>query len=403
MPEYIYEATNEQGAIQKGEFSAVSKGLVIEYLRKKNLIPVIVREKRAISSRGISLWGGGITVPDKITMVRNLSATSRAGISMLEAVDILIADASRPSVREVLVTAKSNLENGQPLSITFEGYKKYFPPVFIGMIKAGEASGQLTRVLEDLAYHMTKEYNLFRKVRSAFIYPAILLTGSAAVIFLLLAFILPRLARTFQSSSVELPAITKFLMSIGAVLNQSYLLDIFVFGFLVWFMLYARKKPWGKSIINAFVFKVPAVKELAKRIALVRFSRTFGNLVASGMTILPSLELSARASGSIYYERAILIAMGEVQNGTPLSVALGKHPALFPGIFVSMVGVGERTGSMEKIFKDFAEFYEEEMDTTLKNLTAFLEPILLLIMGVIILTIALSVLLPVYQLVGSFV
>lgn len=403
MPEYIYEATNEDGIPENGEFSAVSKKKVIAHLKRKHLIPIVIREKKKVRIGKFASFGVRFTMVDQIALVRNLSATTKAGIGMLEAMDILIADASKKVVERVLITAKSNLENGQPLSATFELYPKYFSPVFVGMIKTGEVSGQLGRVLEELAVQMQKEYGLFRRVRSAFIYPAILLSASAVIIFLLLTAVLPRLADTFASSEVTLPAVTSFLINVGELLNKSFLLDFLVLAGLIWFFLFSRKTKWARRLIDFFLFHMPIIRDLSKRISLVRFSRTFGNLIASGISVLEAMDLSAEAVGNIYYKDAILTAKKEVQSGARFSQALGRYPELFPRIFISMIGVGEKTGTLEKIFKDFADFYEEEVDSTLKNLTTFLEPILLLFMGLVIAAIALSILLPIYQLVGSFV
>ncbi|GMQ94997.1 MAG: type II secretion system F family protein [Patescibacteria group bacterium] len=400
---FIYEATDKDGALVRGEHHARNKREVVERLKKQGFIPVSVKEKGKLYIQKIGGIGGRVTAMDRIALVRNLATTIKAGVSILEAVEILIADTPKGIMRKILVSARAGLQNGQPLSSVFEAYKKHFPPVFVGMVRAGEASGQLSRVLDELARHLAKEYNLVRKMRSALAYPVILLVGSTAVVVLLLVFILPRLAKTFASAGTELPGLTVFLIGVGNVLSYSLLLDLFVLGVVVWFFVYARRMPWGSALVNAIMFHLPIARDLVKKIALVRFSRTFGNIIGSGIPILEALELSAEAVGNNYYKTALLKTKEEVKNGVSFSEALRKYPHLFPRMFVSMVAVGEKTGTLENIFKNFADFYEEGVDATLKDLTTFLEPLLLALMGVVIGVIAISVLLPIYQLVGSLV
>ena len=340
---------------------------------------------------------------DRIFLVRNLSTTIKAGLNILEALDIMIADAAKNVMKKILNQAKFNLQKGQPLSATFIQYKKHFPSVFVGMIKAGEASGRLDESFDKLNVYLTKEYNLTKKIKSALAYPVILLVASMGVVSMLLFFVLPRLAKSFQMSKVELPFITRLVIGISNIFTYSIILDLAVISLVVWFFIYFRKTALGKKVFLTVLLKIPVARDLIKKVALVRFARTLGGLISSGITIVEALNLSAETVGNEFYKKIILDSVEQIKSGIPLSKTLSNHHNLFPKLLINMMTVGERTGTLEHVLLTFSDFYEEEMDNTIKDLTTFLEPVLLLFMGLIVGTIALSILLPIYQLVGKFI
>ena len=402
---YTYEASDQYGKIIEGEYDAQDRDSVVEYLARKDMIPVSIQEKGLAGDtkkKGIVLFET-ITAVDRILLVRNLAATVRSGLTIIEALNILIGDTTKELMRTILNDAKNNLKSGQPLSATFTTYKKYFPVIFVGMIKAGEASGRLEETLNELGRHLSREYNLLRKVRSALAYPVILLVASVGVITLMLIFVLPRLVKGFKQSNAELPLPTQILMSISGAVTYSITLDLILLGVVVWFFIFFRKTDAGQRFFMWAFMRMPFVRELVHKVALVRFTRTLGSLIGSGTHIIEALELAADSVGNIYYKNAIVASIVQIKNGVPLSKALEQYPVLFPHFLIGLVSVGERTGTLQHVMETFADFYDEEVDHTLKDLTTFLEPMLLLMMGLVIGTIALSILLPIYRLVGNFV
>lgn len=404
--QYHYEASDSAGVITRGEFEAASKEAAIEHLVKRNLIPLKLEQKGlAAGGSRINLKASlfeKITPLDRILFVRNLSATLKAGLNIIEALDILIVDAKKNMVKEFLIKAKLNLQSGHPLSATFYSQKKFFPPIFVGMLRTGEASGNLDKTLNELSRYLTREYNLKRRIGSALAYPVVLLTASIAVILLLMIFVLPRLTKTFRQSGADFPLITKIFLKGSEIISYSPILDLIVFIGLVSFFVYFKKTPLGQRLFLKLFFRIPVTRELIKKVALVRFTRTLGSLVASGTSIIESLELAADAVSNDVYKKAILKVVKQVKSGVPFSRALEGYPDLFPHFLTSLVVVGERTGTMDYILKTFADFYDDEFGHTLKNFTTFLEPVLLLFMGIVIGAVALSILLPIYQLVGKF-
>ncbi len=403
---YVYKASTADGVISEGEMDAPHAGVVMDHLSRKGLIPVMVEEKSVAAKKkgmlAISLFERVAEI-DVITITRNLGATIKAGLSIVEALDILIADATKGAVRKVLVDARQNVENGKPLSMTFANYPRAFPPVFIGLLKAGELSGKMDETLAELSRYLSREYGLRRKVKGALTYPAILLVGSLLVIGLLFMFVLPRLAKTFSQSGIELPFMTRVLVGASDAISSNIVLVLSLLVGLVVFLLYARKTPWGRDALLTFAFHLPIFGEMVRKVALVRFTRTLGTLLSSGMPITDSLELVASAVGNPAYGTIIRKANESITKGVALSKTLIEYPDYFPRFLTSLIGVGEKTGTLEQILATFADFMDEEVDNTVKNLTNVLEPVLLLFMGLFIGVIAVSILLPIYQLVGKFV
>lgn len=406
MTTFIYEAYNREGVINRGEYESEDRNLVIDYLAKHDLTPISVKRlhSETFGRNILSLELFSTLEPvDIVFLVRNLATTTKAGLSIVDSLDILIQDTDKKIMKKVLEEAKSMIKNGRHLSDAFEAYADSFPPIFIGMLRAGELSGQLDKTLAELAKYLYKEYELRNKVKSALTYPVILLVSSIGVVAMLLMFVLPRLTKAFEASGVQLPLLTRIFIVISDILTWSFMVDGLVVAFMVYFFFYFRKTNTGRRFFFSVMSHTPVASALIKKIAIVRFSRVFGNLIGSGLGAVESLELSAASVGNESYSLAITSVVSDVKNGIDLSQAFGKFPDLFPKMLISLISVGERTGSLQSILVTFSDFYEEEVDTNLKQLTAFLEPVLLLIMGLMVGAIAFAIIVPIYQLVGHFV
>lgn len=403
MSTFIYEAYNKDGAPVRGEFEAATKDEVATSLLKRQLTPVSIVPLRGGSGINLSFaFFERLTSVDILFLVRNMATGLKAGLTVVESLDILVADATKGVMRRMLLGVLSAIKNGQTLSIAFEPYRNSFPVAFIGMLRAGEISGELAPTLESLAQFLRKEYSLRQRVKSALVYPLVLLIASTGVVTLLLVFVLPRLATAFLTSGVKLPLLTKIFIGLSNALTYSILLDALVLGSLFFLLVALKRTATGRMIGGRMLAHTPIAKELIRKLALVRFTRTFGNLIKHGISALEALEIAADSVGNTTYEQALRKAGEEVKNGAPLSHALERYPELFPSILRSLVSVGEKTGTLGDILITLADFYDEEVENTLKDLTSVLEPLLLLIMGLLVGAIALSILLPIYQLVGNF-
>ena len=406
MSTYFFEASNKENKITHGEYDANSPEEVISYLNRRELTPLSVKSVSDISRSkdvlSIQLFSS-ISYVDIMFFVRNLSVTVKAGLSIVEAFEILIKDTKNKLMKKILEGVQGMVQNGQPLSASFSSYKDLFPPIFIGMIKAGEVSGQLDKNLTELAKYLSKEYALRSKIKGALTYPIILLVAATVVVSLMLMFVLPKLTASFAASGVALPWITKVFLTISNILTWSYIADAVVVAGLIFFFSYFRTTRVGKKLFFTVASHLPVADNLIKKIALVRFARTLGNLIGSGLSVIDSLSIASQSIDNQEYTDAINKAIEDIKTGVPISESLNKYPKLFPNLLMSLIVVGERTGSLQEILITFADFYDEEVDNTLKELTSVLEPALLLIMGLMIGAIAVSIILPIYQLIGHFV
>jgi len=400
---FTYIASNQKGKLTEGEMEAQNQEMVLEYLQKRDLLPVSVSKKNERQKVGLNLaFFQKVTVLDKIMFSRNLALMIKAGVNLAEAIDIMIEDAQKPLLRKIFSHIKSELEKGGQISDALAAFPKYFPTVFISMIKAGEASGNLENTLMQMSDQLKKENALRKKVKSAMAYPAILVTMAGGVVVLLVTLVLPRVAKIFAQSNVKLPLITRALLAVSDFVTQSWLLALIIFAFFIALIYILKKSAIGRKVLYSIMSKTPVVRELVQKVALTRFNRTLNALLKSGMPIIKALEITADSIGNAVYKKVILdMAKNEISKGVSFGMALKRRPEYFPALTTSMIVVGEKSGNLEIMLGHLADFYDEEVDGTLKSLVTILEPVLLLGVGLIIGTLALSIIMPIYQMIGT--
>ncbi len=401
MPIFIYTASTKEGKIQKGEMEAVASSNVFGYLRSRGLLPISVKQKSAKPKAWFLDFHPfrGITTMEKILLTRNLAVMVKAGVSLSEAIDILAQDTKNSILKEVLSKTKLDLDQGLPLSHAFASYPRFFSKVFLGFIKTGEAGGTLDRSFMYLSRQLKKEYNLTSKIKGALTYPVILLITALAVVIFIVSFVLPKLASVFFRTGVEIPWFTRIILKVSAILGAHPLLSIVYLGILAALVTYFIRTRKGRNTLRVIASKVPRIADLLKKIDIMRFSRTFSWLLKSGMPILEALDIASSSVESVAYKKAILGFKEKIKKGMTLSIVLGDEPKLFPGLIVSIIRVGEKTGTHEQALLQVAKFYEEETSVVLENLLTLIEPILLMLMGLFVAGIALSIVVPIYQLV----
>ncbi|MEK7452986.1 MAG: type II secretion system F family protein [Patescibacteria group bacterium] len=401
---YDFLASTKDGKIRDGDYEAVDKEGVLAYLASQTLTPISIKErKRSRLNIGSITIFSTLSIVDKMLISRNLSSMISSGVDILEAVDILYEDAEKPTLRKIFSTIKFDLEKGLPLSSAFAKYPKFFSDAYINTIKSGEESGTLEKTFKDLELQLKKENELFKKIRSAIAYPILLLIVSFSIVILLIIFVLPKLTKVFTQSGVKLPVPTQILLNISSFISSNWFLILlfFIISFIV--VKIFKKTRIGKIIIYNLISHIPLLGILVKKVILSRLARILSALLKSGTPIVRSLKISADASANILYKEALNnIAEKEISKGATLGGSLRHRPELFPRMFVSLVSVGEKTGSVDNVFESIADFYEDEVEESLKSLVSVLEPLLLIIMGFIVGSIAISVILPIYGLVGSF-
>ncbi|MDP3057806.1 MAG: type II secretion system F family protein [bacterium] len=401
MPTFVYTAANNQGEIINGELETPDKRTVSDYLSRQDLTIISIHTKK-ISVEGFEFdIFSSVSSQDRIMLVKHLTTIIKAGLTLKEGIEIVLYDTKKKALKKILTEAKFDLEKGQPLSVAFKKYPNVFSPIFIAFLEAGEASGTLDQSLEHLGVSLSKEYKLMQKVWGAMVYPMVLIFASAAIVAILMIFVVPNLIKVFSQSKNELPWITKLIVAISSFLTGNIYLILGILLIAGIAIFYFRSAVFFQRTIYQVIFKIPLVSALYQKIILARFARILGTLLASGATILKALDISSQAVGQNRYLDTIKNLKAEVVRGVSLGNAFKHQGEVFPYMLSSMVSVGEKTGKTDSILIDLAEFYEEEIDNSLKSLVSLIEPLLLLVMGAVVAGIAFAVILPIYQLVGS--
>jgi type II secretory pathway component PulF len=325
----------------------------------------------------------------------------KAGVNLPAALDVLATDTRNSYFRLILGDLKFSVENGKPLSEGLKHYPKDFNPVFINMIKAGEASGKLDESLRRLNLQLKKEYALVSKVKNALIYPVVLIAGVLGVLALIITFVIPRLVAVFEGSSLKIPLTTRVLFFLAKMASFKPTLTMAILLILLAGGIYLLRLDKVKAFFNRLLYRLPIAKDLLRQLELVRFARTLGELLASGLAIGEALEITSEGMGLAVYRKIILEAREKVIKGVSLANAFRKDEKYFPGLLTSVISVGEKTGQLDKILLELADFYEEQADNSLKTLTSLIEPVLLVIVGLLIGGMAISIVVPIYQLIGT--
>lgn len=400
MSKYSYTARNEEGLEKKGEIVASSKKALAHILREQGLL-LTSAEAKAEKKKN-QIFSVRVTAIEKIIFTRNLYLMIKAGLSILRALDILVKQTSKKGFKKIILDIKNKIEKGSMFASSLGSYPKIFSPFYISVVKMGEASGQLEKVLHELATQMKKDRELMVKVRSALLYPSVVLMTMVAVGVLMIIFVLPQLTEIFADFDVELPITTKILIALSEFI-QSY--GIFVgigmiaLGVGIFFL--SRTKD-GRKITHAFNIKMFILGPIIRKINVARFSRNMSTLLRSGIPITKALQITHDVLGNIYYKRVMKDAINKVKKGVKMVDILEKEKNLFPPLVTQMIMVGEETGSLDEILNEIADFYEKEVTETMNNLSSILEPVLMVLLGLAVGVVAVSVISPIYSLMEHF-
>ena len=426
MPTFKYSAVGSDGRTVKGNLDAGSQGELVEELRRRSLTPLRVEEKAGGKAagtpktrtpkagpsgtaskpapKGLSMEihiGGlkpGVRKKEEIVIfTRQLATMVGAGIPLLECLEILREQASSRQFSMLLNEVVTSVRGGEDLSTSIEAYPKVFSDVYVSMIRAGEASGQLDDILGRLAEYMESAQRLKRNIKSAMTYPVVSLVLIFGITFFLMIFIIPKFKEIFVGMGVELPGLTKAVLGASAWCEANYALILLGMVGSIFLLKIYKGTRTGRLQWDWIMLHVPVFGNLFQKVGLARFSKTFATMLRSGVPILGALEIVADTSGNVIISDAVLAARENVRKGEPLGEPLAASP-VFPPMVTRMIGIGEKTGSLEVLLDKIAEFYEEQVNATVKQLTSLIEPIMIAIMGLLVGTICLSVFLPIFEL-----
>lgn len=398
---YHYVASEKSGKLSEGELEAESLNRVLQFLSTKGLSPVSVQPVKGVSSSQPIF--GQINLTDKVFLTRYLALMLRVGTDLLSAVNILIADFDKPAMKSLLIEVRNNLTRGQPFYTAFARYPKIFSLVFVNLVKAAEASGSLQQTFEDLNVSMQKESELRKRIRSAMVYPAILMVVAVCIFVFLSVFALPRISKVFMDSGIKPPLFSRVVFAAGNFVGDNiwFLLPAFIAAVVFLFYFFARTLI-GHRIAMSIVSHAPVVKNVTRDIAIQRFASTFSSLMKAGLPIVQTTKICAEVVGYEPFRVALnRIADDGLSKGLTIGEAF-RRETVFPKVVTNLVAISEKAGHLEDVLSTLADFYTSNIDANVRSLVAFLEPTLLLVMGILVATIALAIIVPVYQLTSQF-
>ncbi len=399
MKNYKYSAKNADGRTVTGTLTAGGKDEVVGELRKRNLTILGVKEVssplRAISRRAVRP-GPPRKKDELVVFTRQLATMITSGITLLEALEILVEQAESPAFAAALRQSVDDVRQGSDLSRALGRHPRVFNELYINMVKAGEVSGQIDEILVRLADYMEAAAKLKREIKAAMTYPVISLVLVLGITAFLMVGIVPQFKPIFESLEIDLPGLTQFVLHLSDLVRNHGLLVLGGLFAFVTFVVMLKRSEKGAYAWDAFVLKVPVFGTLFRKVALARFSRTFATLIKSGVPILGCLEIVSETAGNKVVSRAVNGARENVRQGQTLSEPL-SHSPVFPPMVTRMISIGEKSGALEHLLEKIAEFYDEQVSAQVKSLTSLIEPLLIAVMGFFVGTIVLAVFLPIFK------
>jgi type IV pilus assembly protein PilC len=399
MPVFTYRGVNRAGAKVTGERTAETKAEVSAALRRENINVSKLSEKG--KEFNIPTFGGGVDSKELAVFTRQFSVMIDAGLPLVQCLEILAGQQENKLFQKVLTGVRASVEGGASLANSMKQYEKVFDALYYNMVDAGETGGILDTILQRLSSYIEKNVKLKRAVKSAMIYPIAVLGIAGGVIILLLWKVVPIFTQLFNGLGVDLPLPTRVVIAISSFIGSIYGFVILVavvgaiFALKMWY-----GTPSGRMALDATILKIPLVGPLMRKIAVARFTRTLGTLISSGVPILEGLDITARTSGNAVVEKAIIQTRKAVEAGRSLVDPL-KETNVFPGMVTQMIGVGEQTGAMDAMLQKIADFYEDEVDAAVKDLLTAMEPLMIVVLGVVVGGIVISMYLPLFSLIGK--
>jgi type IV pilus assembly protein PilC len=400
-PKFAFKGVDGAGLPQEGMITGVSKSAVMEELKNRGLQVMRLDEKKSGMKMELSIMPKRVKAAELTIVTRQLATMVSSGMTLLRSFYVLEDQVDNPKLKDTLSAVREDIEAGLTFSDALEKHSKVFGPLYVAMVRAGEAGGVLEESLERTADQLEKDDSLRRQVKSAMMYPAVVLSFALIVLIALIAFIVPVFVTVFKDFGGELPLITKFTVNLShAVTGSWYLLLGGAIGFVVGFKKW-KKSAWGRPQWDTFRLRIPfKIGDTVQKIALARWSRTFSALYSAGVPIMQAIEVTGTTAGNCVVERAMDDVVASVKSGGSISAPLRDAP-IFPGMVTQMVAVGEETGNLDTMLTKVADFYEDEVAAAVKAMTSILEPIMIVLVGGIVGFVVIAMYMPMFKVYDS--
>lgn len=401
---FTYKAKSGSGDIVEAEVEATDRLTLSRDLRQKGLVPISIIEKQADFLNNFSSFKNifsKVSNSELIILTKNLSGMLKAGLSLSRALSVLKKQTKNPMLDKIITSITNDINSGSSFSSALVKFPNVFSKLFVSMARAGEESGNLANALLDIGMNLEKSNALTKKIKGALIYPGVIMSAMVVIGVLMFAFVVPTLASTFKELGVTLPLSTRVLVFLGNFFSSHLLLTfilMFVIGLGGYFLFTAK---FMSKYIDFMVTRMPLMGTLAKELNTARTARTMASLLSSGVSIIRAVEITQDVVQNIYYKKVLEQAKVSVEKGAPFSEAFVSRSDLYPVMMSEMIQVGEETGKLSDMLLQIASFYEEEIENKTKNLSTIIEPLLMVVIGAGVGFFAISMISPLYSILGS--
>ncbi|HLC42225.1 MAG TPA: type II secretion system F family protein [Methylomirabilota bacterium] len=400
MPVFAYQGRTFQGGALSGDIEAPDRTAAVGELRRRQVFVTAIKERAQQTGlrAGLRALGGSVKDKDLAIYTRQFSTMIDAGLPLVQCLTILSEQSDAKGLRAVTGKAAHDVEAGASLADALKRHPKVFDELYVNMVEVGETGGILDVVLQRLSVYIEKAAALKRKIKTAMIYPATIVSVAVLVVIFMLTFVIPTFAKMFEGLGAELPLPTQIVIGLSNFVRRFILLIIAAMVGVVFAIRSYYKTENGKTFIDTLLLKIPVIGTLIRKVAVARFTRTLGTLVSSGVPILEGLRITARTAGNKIVEKAVMMTRASVTAGKTIAEPL-KTSGVFPPMVVHMISVGEQTGALDAMLNKIADFYEDEVDTAVAGLTSLLEPIMIVFLGVVIGGLVIAMYLPIFKMV----
>jgi type IV pilus assembly protein PilC len=400
MAVYQWVGKNRNNEVKKGEMEAASENAVKAHMNRQRITPTKIKKKPKDLFENVSFLQPKVKQADVILFARQFSTMIDAGLPIIQCLDILFSQQANPTFKKMLKSIKEFVEGGATLAEALKKFPKQFDDLFVNMIAAGEAGGILDAILRRLAAYMEKAARLKSQVKGAMTYPIVTLLIAVVVLAVILVFVIPVFEEMFADFGGQLPVPTQIVVAMSEMVKSKilYIIVGLVLFSIAFKKFYATEK--GRDIVDSLLLKMPVFGELIRKVAVAKFSRTMGTMLASGVAILEALDIVAKTAGNRSVEKAIYSVRSGIAEGRTMADPL-EESGVFPAMVCQMIGVGESTGALDAMLEKIADFYDEEVDQAVDNLTALIEPFMLVFLGVTIGGLVVAMYLPIFKMAGA--
>jgi len=399
MPVFLWKGEDRKGTAQKGEIEAPDESMVRAQLRRMQIKPTKIKQKPKDLFENVAFLQPKVQTNDVVVFARQFSTMIDAGLPLIQSLDILQAQEENKTFKKTIKEIKDAVEQGSTLADALKKYPDIFDDLFVNMVAAGEVGGILDTILERLCNYMEKAMKLKKQVKGAMTYPIIVLVIAVLVVGVILIFVIPVFEKMFSDFGGALPGPTQLVVGMSRFVkgNIHYMIGalvVFIFGFK---RFYSTDK--GRVLVDDYMLKLPVFGPLLRKVAVAKFTRTMGTMISSGVPILEALNIVAKTAGNKTVEAAIYKVRSAITEGRTMADPLSES-GVFPSMVCQMVAVGESTGALDAMLEKIADFYDDEVDAAVANLTAMIEPFMMVFLGVTIGGLVVSMYLPIFKMAG---